>query len=63
MEEDALAPKQLLPFMKKLPAKRVVHLPDQAKEPLRFSLSYNSSWPRPSGLETATIANFDITGA
>lgn len=61
-EEEAYQPKALLPFMKRVPAKRVVHLPDQAKDPLSFNLAYNASWPLPSGINNPVLAAFDVTG-
>lgn len=63
LEEAEYKPKQLLPFMKRIPARRLVHLPEQAADPLSFTLSYNSSYPLPSGIATPVLAQYDITGA
>lgn len=62
LEEAEYKPKQLLPFMKRIPARRLVHLPEQAADPLSFTLSYNSSYPLPSGIASPVLAQYDITG-
>ncbi|CAL8469535.1 g9076 [Coccomyxa elongata] len=62
LEEAEYKPKPLLPFMKRIPARRVVHLPEEAADPVSFTLSYNSSFPLPSGSALPILAQFDITG-
>ena len=61
-EDEAYQPKALLPFMKRVPAKRVVHLPEAARDPVEFSLSFNESLPLPQGISTTQLANFHVTG-
>ena len=61
-EGEAYQPKALLPFMKRVPAKRVVHLPEAARDPVEFSLSFNESLPLPQGISTTQLANFHVTG-
>ena len=61
-EGEAYQPKALLPFMKRVPAKRVVHLPEAARDPVEFSLSFNESAPLPQGISTTQLANFHVTG-
>ena len=61
-EGEAYQPKALLPFMKRVPAKRVVHLPEAAQDPVEFSLSFNESLPLPQGISTTQLANFHVTG-
>jgi hypoxia up-regulated 1 len=63
LEEEAFQPKALLPFMKKVPAKRVVHLPDHARDPVSFTLSYNTSRTLPAGVASPVLAAFEVTGA
>jgi len=59
----AYQPKALLPFMKRLPAKRVVHLPDGAADPARFSLAFNASGhPLPPGVGGPELAEYELTG-
>ena len=65
LDEEAARPKALLPRMKRLPAKRVVHLPTPAEgapDPLPFTLSFNASHPLPPGASTPELAAFEITG-
>eukprot|EP00198_Chlamydomonas_reinhardtii_P001208 XP_001690543.1 ER-located HSP110/SSE-like protein [Chlamydomonas reinhardtii] len=56
--------RNLLPFMKKLPNKRVVRLDGVAADPLRFSLAYNASTHHglPPGVKAAELADFEATG-
>ncbi|EIE21504.1 HSP70-domain-containing protein [Coccomyxa subellipsoidea C-169] len=61
-QETEYKPKSLLPFMKRIPARRMVHLPEQAVDPLSFTLSYNSSYPLPSGIPSPVLAQYDVTG-
>lgn len=61
-EGEAYQPKALLPFMKRLPAKRVAHLPEAARDPVEFSLSLNESLPLPQGISTTQLANYHVTG-
>lgn len=63
LEEGEYRPKALLPFMTRVPAKRVVHLPETATDPLSFSLSYNASSPLPPGIASPLLAQYDISGA
>ncbi|CAL5229767.1 g13152 [Coccomyxa viridis] len=61
-EAEAYQPKALLPFMKRVPAKRVVHLPEAARDPVEFSLSFNESLPLPQGISSTQLANYHVTG-
>ena len=63
LEEEAAAPKALLPRMKRLPAKRVVHLPQQGPDPLPFTLSFDASHPLPPGQDGPLLATHDVSGA
>ncbi|KAG2432896.1 hypothetical protein HXX76_008627 [Chlamydomonas incerta] len=56
--------RNLLPFMKKLPNKRVVRLDGVAADPLRFSLAYNASTHHglPPGVKAAELADFEASG-
>ena len=62
--EAAFKDKAVLPFMKKLPIKRVVHLPNITADPIKFSLQYNTSQgsPLPPGVASAEMAHFVVTG-
>jgi len=62
--EAAFKDKAVLPFMKKLPIKRVVHLPNITADPIKFSLQYNTSQgsPLPPGVSSAEMAHFVMTG-
>ena len=62
--EAAFKDKAVLPFMKKLPIKRVVHLPNITADPIKFSLQYNSSQgsPLPPGVTSPEMAHFVVTG-
>lgn len=62
--EAAFKDKAVLPFMKKLPIKRVVHLPNITADPIKFSLQYNSSQgsPLPPGVTSPEMAYFVVTG-
>ena len=59
---EAYQPKALMPFMKRVPAKRVVHLPEAARDPVEFSLSFNESLPLPQGISSTQLANYHVTG-
>ena len=48
--------------MKRVPAKRVVHLPEAARDPVEFSLSFNESLPLPQGISSTQLANYHVTG-
>ncbi len=61
-EAEAYQPKALMPFMKRVPAKRVVHLPEAARDPVEFSLSFNESLPLPQGISSTQLANYHVTG-
>lgn len=61
-EQEAYQPKALLPFMKRVPAKRVVHLPEAARDPVEFSLSFNESLLLPQGIANTQLANYHVTG-
>ncbi len=54
--------KTLLPFMKKLPAKRLVHLPNTSADSLTFSLSFDDSRPLPPATDQALLATFEVSG-
>ena len=60
----AFKPKTLLPYMKRVPVKRVVHLPNVTADPIHFSLHYNISqgMPLPPGAASAEMASFTLTG-
>ncbi|GIL71901.1 hypothetical protein Vretimale_636 [Volvox reticuliferus] len=62
--EPVMKVRNLLPYMKKLPNKRVVKLERLAGDPLRFSLAYNISTPHglPPGVKTPELAEFEVTG-
>lgn len=71
-EGDALKPKSLLPIGKKLPVKRVVHLPSNTDEgadyKVAFELRYNTTAVGPAqgdlppGVYTPLMAQFEVTG-
>ena len=44
--------RNLLPYMKKLPVRRIVHFNNLTKDPVRLCLTYNASTPH--GLPPAT---------
>ena len=56
--------RSLLPCMKKLPIKRVVHLTNVTASPVRFSLSYNTTTHHglPPGVDAPELATFEVTG-
>mmetsp|Transcript_27424 Transcript_27424/g.69745 ORF Transcript_27424/g.69745 Transcript_27424/m.69745 type:complete len:1029 (-) Transcript_27424:524-3610(-) len=56
--------RNLLPYRKKLPIKRVVHFANLTADPIRLSLAYNTSTPHalPPGAADAHMAQFNITG-
>eukprot|EP00891_Asterochloris_glomerata_P004630 jgi/Astpho2/4630/Aster-00203 len=60
----AFKPKALLPFLKKVPTKRVVHLPNITTDPIRFRLFYDtdSGVPLPPSTAKATLGTFEATG-
>lgn len=62
--EAAFKDKAVLPFMKKVPIKRVVHLPNVTADPIKFSLQYNTSQgsPLPPGVSSPEMAHFVVTG-
>lgn len=62
--ESAFKDKAVLPFMKKVPIKRVVHLPNITADPIKFSLQYNISQgrPFPPGTASPEMAQFVVTG-
>ena len=65
--DDALTTgsvRNLLPYMKKLPIKRVVHLNNVTASPIRMSLAYNTSTHHglPPGVEAPELASFEVTG-
>ncbi|DBA73173.1 hypothetical protein WJX79_004877 [Trebouxia sp. C0005] len=63
-EEAAFKEKAVLPFMKRLPIKRVVHLPNITADPIKFSLQHNTSQgsPLPPGVTSPEMAHFVVTG-
>lgn len=63
-QETAFKPRTLLPYMKRVPVKRVVHLPNVTADPIHFSLHYNLSqgMPLPPGAASAEMASFTLTG-
>ncbi len=56
--------RNLLPFMKKLPSKRVVKLDGLAADPLRFSLAYNASTAHglPPGVSDPALGEWEARG-
>ena len=62
--EAAFKDKPVLPFMKRVPVKRVVHLPNITADPIKFSLRYNTSQgtPLPPDAASAVVADFVVTG-
>ena len=56
--------RNLLPYLKKLPVKRVVHLANLTSDPVRLTLLYNTTTPHglPPGARGAEMATFNITG-
>ena len=57
-EGTAYAPKALLPFGKRLPVKRVVHLPNVTADPVRLQLLLGAPSPDSKVLRgTATFAS------
>jgi hypoxia up-regulated 1 len=56
--------RNLLPYMKKLPIKRVVHLSNVTGSPIKISLSYNASTHHglPPGVDEPKLAAFEISG-
>ncbi len=62
--ESAFKEKAVLPFMKKVPIKRVVHLPNITADPIKFSLQYNITQgsPLPPGVASTEMAQFVVTG-
>ena len=61
-EAEAYQPKALMPFMKRVPAKRVVHLPEAARDPVEFSIAFNESLPLPQGISSTQLASYHVTG-
>lgn len=63
-QEAAFKLKTLLPYMKRVPVKRVVHLPNITADPIHFSLQYNLSqgMPLPPGAPSEDMASFTLTG-
>ena len=62
--ESAFKDKAVLPFMKKVPVKRVVLLPNITADPIKFSLLYNTSQglPLPPGAASKQMAEYTVTG-
>lgn len=62
--EGAFKPKTLLAYMKRVPVKRVVHLPNVTADPIKFSLLYNLSQgsPLPPGAPSEKLASYTLTG-
>eukprot|EP00195_Chlamydomonas_chlamydogama_P003215 CAMPEP_0202919692 /NCGR_PEP_ID=MMETSP1392-20130828/76466_1 /ASSEMBLY_ACC=CAM_ASM_000868 /TAXON_ID=225041 /ORGANISM="Chlamydomonas chlamydogama, Strain SAG 11-48b" /LENGTH=990 /DNA_ID=CAMNT_0049613149 /DNA_START=318 /DNA_END=3290 /DNA_ORIENTATION=+ len=56
--------KNLLPYMKKLPIKRIVHFSDVQKDPIRIVLTYNTTTHHgmPPGVTAPDLAAWEITG-
>ena len=54
----------MLPHGKRLPIRRVIHFAALTKDPIRFSLFYNTSTPTglPPGALTPELATFEVTG-
>ena len=50
--------------MKRVPVKRVVHLPNVTADPIKFSLVYNLSQgsPLPPGAPSEELASYTLTG-
>jgi hypothetical protein len=60
LEEE---PKALLPRMKRLPAKRVVHLPREGPDPQPFSLRFEPGQALPPGQAGPLLGEFTVAGA
>ncbi|KXZ47053.1 hypothetical protein GPECTOR_38g290 [Gonium pectorale] len=62
--EPLLKVRNLLPYNKKLPSKRMVKLEGLAADPLRFSLAYNASTPHglPPGTKAPELGEWEATG-
>ncbi len=56
--------RNLLPYMKKLPSKRVVKLENVTADPLKFSIAYNGSTIHglPPGVKSPELAAWEVTG-
>jgi hypoxia up-regulated 1 len=69
-DEPAAAPegkddvRNLLPYMKRLPIKRLVTFNGTTKDPIRFSIAYNTSASSglPPGVDEPHLASYEITG-
>lgn len=55
-------PINLLPYMKRIPVKRVVHHTDLTEDSLAFKLAYNASTPHglPPSVQSADIAWYKV---
>ncbi|KAK9826508.1 hypothetical protein WJX81_008378 [Elliptochloris bilobata] len=61
--DPAYRPKALLPFMKRLPARRVVHLPEGAADPVTFRLALDATERSlPPGTDAPELAEYTLSG-
>ena len=62
--DDLFKLRTLLPHMKRLPAKRVVHLPNFTADPFSVSLQFNASdaHPLPPSIHSENYAVFEVSG-
>lgn len=56
--------RNLLPYMKRLPIKRLVTFNGTTKDPIRFSIAYNTTTSSglPPGVDDPHLASFEVTG-
>ncbi|KAK9811690.1 hypothetical protein WJX72_008444 [[Myrmecia] bisecta] len=64
---NPFGPKSLLPFLKRLPAKRVVHLPNATSDRIAFTLAYDTDSDSPNGqlppgVDSPIIGIFELSG-
>lgn len=61
---DLFKPRSLLPYMKRLPVKRVVHLANFTADPFKISLFFNTSEGHslPSGTDTEDYGTYEVSG-
>ncbi|CAD7703207.1 unnamed protein product [Ostreobium quekettii] len=62
--EQLFKPRALLPYMKRLPVKRILHLANFTADPFNVSFAFNTSGgrPLPSGMETTDYGTYEVSG-
>jgi len=62
--EQLFKPRALLPYMKRLPVKRILHLANFTADPFKVSFAFNTSGgrPLPSGVETTDYGTYEVSG-